>query len=67
MSVLAIASMALALSAHTLGVQFRVYTVSACWHSGLRWDTPRRYLASGGIPVKIVVILTKSIVKQAKQ
>ena len=50
-SVLANASMALALSAHTPRVQLSAYTVSACWHSELGYNTPGRYLASAGTPV----------------
>ena len=50
-SVLANASMALALSTHTPRVQLSVYTLSTCWHSELGYDTPGRYLASSGTPV----------------
>ena len=46
--VLVNASMALALSAHTLRVQLSVRSVGACWRSELGWDTPSRYLASLG-------------------
>ena len=56
MSVLAIASMALALSAHTPRVQLSVYTVNTCWHSELGYDTPSRYLALAGTPVKLLLL-----------
>lgn len=45
--VLANSSMAL-----ILRVQVGVYSVSTCQCSELGWDTPFRYLASAGTPVK---------------
>ena len=42
----------LALSAHTPRVQVSVHTARVCWHSELGFDTPSRYLASAGTPVK---------------
>ena len=39
-AVLANASMAIALSAHTPRVQLSVYNAGASWRSELAWDTP---------------------------
>ena len=49
--ILANASIALALSAHTPRVQRSVCIADANWRSKLGWDTPKRYLAAAGMPV----------------
>ena len=41
------------LFADTPRVQLSVYNVSARWLSELGWDTPSRYLAPAGTPVKV--------------
>lgn len=52
---LAAASVALALSAHTLWVQLTVHSARVCRPSQLGVDTPSRYLAPAGKFVSIVI------------
>ena len=53
-SVLANASMAFALSAHTPRVQLSVFIVSTCWRSEQGEDMPGSYLATAGTPVNSI-------------